>query len=145
MVTNKTLELGRQFQDTILFDLNKRGISFSNYTSKKFQYEVGENTAGIEIKHDMQFRKTGNLFIEYKTKAINGEWIKSGINRNDNTWLFLIGDEKKYWIFGKKSLSRILQGQLEIGIRDVQTRDSCGFLLPLNLANLYAEKVIENG
>ena len=100
MISEATLEKGRIFQDYILFDLNKRGISFSNYTSKKFQYKVGENTAGIEIKHDMMFRKTNNLFIEIKTKCRNGSWLKSGIYRNDNTWLFLIGDKLKYWIFG---------------------------------------------
>ena len=33
MISEATLEKGRIFQDYILFDLNKRGISFSNYTS----------------------------------------------------------------------------------------------------------------
>tara|TARA_R110000787_G_scaffold171757_1_gene284438 strand:+ start:317 stop:748 length:432 start_codon:yes stop_codon:yes gene_type:complete len=141
MINSRTLELGRQFQDTILFDLNKRGISFSNYTSKKFQYEVGENTAGIEIKHDMQFRTTGNLFIEIETKTKNNNWIKSGIFRDDNSWLFLIGDEKKYWIFGKKSLQRILT---DSNLNPVLTSDSKGYLLPIKQADIFSERVIEN-
>tara|TARA_R110002020_G_scaffold406109_1_gene616140 strand:+ start:161 stop:592 length:432 start_codon:yes stop_codon:yes gene_type:complete len=141
MINPNTLELGRQFQDTILFDLNKRGISFSNYTSKKFQYEVGENTAGIEIKHDMKFRITGNLFIEIATKTRNNDWIKSGIFRDDNSWLFLIGDQKKYWIFGKKSLQRVLNFS---NFKSILTTDSKGYLLPVKDADNFAEKVIEN-
>ena len=143
MISEATLEKGRIFQDYILFDLNKRGISFSNYTSKKFQYKVGENTAGIEIKHDMMFRKTNNLFIEIKTKCRNGSWLKSGIYRNDNTWLFLIGDKLKYWIFGKQSLKRILSQDGKYKL--VQTKDSAGYLLPVQDASIYAEKVIING
>ena len=139
---SETLEIGRQFQDFILLDMNKQGISFTNYTSKKYQYSVGENTAGVEIKHDMKFRQTGNLFIEVETKAKNGEWYKSGIYNNDNTWLFLIGDENTNWVFGKRCLQRVLK---KSEFRVVTTPDSRGYLLPVKYANTLAEKVGGNG
>lgn len=146
MINSHTLEIGRQFQDFILYDLGRKGISFMNYTSKKYQFKVGENTAGIEIKHDMLFRKTNNLFIESQTKTKYGQWFNSGINNNDNSWLFLIGDEKKYWIFGKKSL-KLLLNKSEYNFREIvnSTGDSKGYLLPVNIADEYAEKVCNNG
>ena len=54
-----------------------------------------------EIKRDGKFRETGNLYIETAEKSHPDkyEFIPSGIMRQDNSWLFVIGDEKTIYIF----------------------------------------------
>lgn len=89
------LEKGLEYQDFITdMLLSEIGISLSTYSSKKYQYSVGENKQGIEIKFDDRYKETGNLYIEIKEKsnAINANYVDSGIYRSDNTWLYVIGD-----------------------------------------------------
>jgi len=124
------LQQGLYFQDYIMELLYKNGIPLISYSSKEYQNMIGENKAGIEIKNDMNFRKTGNLYIETaeKSKAENEYFVKSGIYRNDNTWLYLIGDKETVFVLSKKQL-QILHGKNKY--RNVKTATSRGFLLPI--------------
>ena len=49
---------------------------------------------------------TNQLSIEIaeKTKAENSSWVASGIYRNDNSWLYIQGNPKEFFIFAKKDL-----------------------------------------
>ena len=101
------LEKGLQFQDFITDILIKElGISLSTYSSQKYQNLKGENKQGFEIKFDDKYKDTGNVYIEVaeKSNPLNENFISSGIYRNDNTWLYLIGDYKEIFIFSKKHL-----------------------------------------
>lgn len=124
------LQQGLYFQDYVVELLYKNGIPLISYSSKEYQNMIGENKAGIEIKNDMNFRKTGNLYIETaeKSKAENQCFVKSGIYRNDNTWLYLIGDKETVFVLSKKQL-QILHKKNKY--REVEIATSRGFLLPV--------------
>lgn len=136
------LKDGIEFQDFAGDVLYSHGIPVISYGSKKYQIEKGENKIGIEIKYDKKFRDTGNLYIELKEKSNpnNNNYIESGINRDDNTWLYVIGDYKTLFMFGKKMLYF-----LSFKYRKVEnnTKTSIGFLLPIEEAKKYCEKIID--
>ncbi len=105
-------EEGLEFQDFIAKLLIKElGIPVTSYSSKKYQWEFGENRQGIEIKLDRRIMETGNVSIEVaeKSKASNLNWIDSGIMRDDNTWLYVQGNYDIVLIFGKKILQLIYE------------------------------------
>jgi len=107
-----SFEVGNEFQDFVCIELAKQGIILQNINSKKFQFNVGENLQGFEIKYDARCTgdrgtiATNQLSIEIaeKTKADNTKFIPSGIYRNDNSWLYIQGNFKTFWIFSKKLL-----------------------------------------
>ena len=108
------LEKGLQFQDFITDILLKElGISLSTYSSQKYQNLKGENKQGFEIKFDDKYKDTGNVYIEVaeKSNPLNENFISSGIYRNDNTWLYLIGDYKEIFIFSKKHLKLMYESK----------------------------------
>lgn len=136
----KKLEEGLQFQDVVTRALYLRGIVVVGYASRKFQNECGENMLGAEIKRDGNFRRTGNLYIETAEKANpdNSQYIPSGILRDDNSWLYVIGDEKTVWVFAATYLQRLLSRYHE-----VTTPTSIGRLMPLDEADKYAIRKLE--
>jgi hypothetical protein len=105
------LEEGLRFQDFITDVLYDQGMIVVTYVSKE-RGRNAENKLGIEIKRDNLFRKTGNLYIETAEKSNPSKlfWTQSGIYRDDNSWLYAIGDEKTLWIFSKKYL-RLLENR----------------------------------
>ena len=126
------LKQGLYFQDYVCELLYQHGIPIISYSSKEYQNMIGENKAGIEIKNDTRFRETGNLFIEIseKTNSENENFIPSGIYRNDNTWLYLIGDKEKIFVLSKKQLIILHKtGKYKQRLSDQKT--SWGFLLPV--------------
>jgi len=138
---NEKLEQALIFQDFVMEKLHEQGITIMNYGSKKYQHEKGENLAGIEIKNDTKFTETGNLYIETEEKAnpLNKNYIKSGIYRNDNTWLYIIGDFDLFFIFGKNILILLHKSDK---YRPVTTPTSKGFLLPICESEKYCLKKI---
>ena len=135
----KKLEEGEQYQDFVTEKLYEIGLPIISYSSKKFQHEIGENKCGFEIKFDNNFRKTGNLYIEYSEKSdpCNENYILSGIYRKDNTWLYIIGDYQTIYILSKKQLQIVHKTPSIIKkFRIVETPTSKGILLPLE----YVEK-----
>lgn len=136
------LEDGLQFQDFVFDVLYEYGIPLISYSSKKYQVEKGENKAGIEIKYDKQFIKTGNFWIELyeKSHPSKKKWIASGILRDDNTWLYLIGNYDVFYIFPKKYL-KLISNQFHILVNKRKT--SKGFLLDIKRADTIAAKIIK--
>lgn len=137
---NKMLQVGLEFQDLVAKELYQRGIVVLGYSSQKYQYEVGENMLGAEIKRDGRFRDTGNLYFETAEKAHpdNAKFVPSGIHRKDNSWLFVIGDEETIYIFSIKYLSL-----LEERYKKVSGPTSKGFLMPIEDAEKYCIRKIE--
>lgn len=137
----KKLEEGLTYQDFVMEKLYEVGIPLISYSSKKYQVERGENKAGIEIKNDQRFRETGNFYIELAEKSWEGskKYVSSGIQRDDNTWLYVIGDYETIFIFGKRQLQCMANK-----FRQVQTPTSIGYLLPVDYAKQFlALKIIE--
>lgn len=136
----RKLQIGLEFQDTVTKALYQRGIVVVGFSSRRFQIEEGENMLGAEIKRDDKFRTTGQLYIETAEKSHpdNIEFIPSGIHRKDNSWLFVIGDEKTVYIF----LTKYLQ-MLEPRYEKKAIPTSKGFVMPIAEAEKYCIRRIE--
>lgn len=135
------LEAGLEYQDFIADQLRKADpcIILGAYSSRRWQNEHGESASGIEIKHDMKLKETGNLYIEVaeKSNASLREYTASGIMREDNTWLYLIGDFDQAFLFSKHQLKMVYADRNHWGARDIrerQTLTSIGFTYPVRSA-----------
>jgi len=133
------LREGLQYQDFIAEHLYQIGLPLFNYASKEYQCKHGENKLGVEIKYDKKMDETGNIYIEVAEKSHpnNPKYIDSGIKRNDNTWLYIIGNKKVAFVFTKRML--LLR---ENEYRHVETATSKGFLVPISDAEKYAAKIL---
>lgn len=140
-----SLEVGNEFQDFVCIQLAKQGIILQNINSKKFQYNVGENLQGFEIKFDSWCtgygKKTASnrLSIEVaeKTKVENRHFIDSGIFRNDNAWLYIHGTYDCFWIFSVKILRELYKsGRYQV--KEEPTIKT--FYLPVKHADRYCSR-----
>ena len=139
-----SLESGNSFQDKVsrmLFD--ESHIIIQYITSKNGQYNTGESEQGIEVKLDRRCTETGRLSIEIaeKSRASLPNWTPSGIYRNDNSWLYIHGNEETIWIFGHTIL-RLLHksGRYK---EDEAHGTIKKYYLPISDADRYALKKIE--
>jgi hypothetical protein len=134
------LEKGLMFQDFIADKLIESiGISLTSYSSIKNQKTKGENRQGFEIKFDNRFKDTGNIYIETaeKSNENNVSFVDSGIFRNDNSWLYLIGNYDEVYIFAKNILIHFFEINR---YKKVETKTSKGFLLPKECADKFCCK-----
>lgn len=146
---------GVEYQDWILKRLHEQGIILQPLSSKKGQLE-GENLLGLEIKYDRKMAGTGNIYIEVaeKSNPANEQYVPSGIYRQDNSWLFGIGDYTKFFIFTKRFLKKLhKEAQADqdrppterrypkVVMRE-PTGTSRGFTFSVEVANLWAAKVL---
>ncbi len=124
------LEESKEYQDFLTKELSKRGIHIQCFSSKKYQWEIGESLCGTEIKHDKRFSKTGNLFIETHEKAnpANPNYVPSGINR-DNILHWIQGDYGIAFMFSKRELARYIFSNVD-RLHFVVTDTSQAYLLP---------------
>lgn len=97
---------GVEFQDFVCARLARDNIILQNLQSRHWQYRIGENLQGFEIKLDSRCTETGQLSIEVaeKSRAANALWIPSGIMRDDNSWLYIQGNYEVLFVFAKKTL-----------------------------------------
>jgi len=103
------LEKGLAFQDFVCIELlRSRNILIQNIGSKRFQFEVGENLQGAEIKLDNRCTGTGRLSIEVAEKSSRDVlwWTPSGIMREDNSIIYVQGNYDCFWVFWKNWLRR---------------------------------------
>lgn len=142
-ITNLTLS--HRFEVYIESLFASRGIELGLYYGKDDQYNQGETKLGIEIKRDIKSKETGNLYIEYAERLNSyGEWVDSGIFKEDNTRYFLIGDIDKFWILDKLDLIDLYHeisqsefNRLENGCRFVKAGrgTSLGYIIPKDVVN----------
>lgn len=131
------------YQDFVVDVMYQIGLAIVQYTSRAYQYGVGESRTGVEIKHDEKFSQTGNLWIEIaeKAKPRAGNYVRSGIYRDDNSWLYLIGDYDTIFCFSKVFLQQI-HASGRYRIQENKTRTSQGFCLPGTDAQKYAALIV---
>lgn len=138
------LEGSKLFQDFVVDTAwSLLGLAIVQYSSRSYQQTVGESRTGVEIKFDEKFSSTGNLWIEVGEKARPrpGDYAVSGIYRDDNTWLYCIGNYDVMFFFAKT----MLQGLHRSGkfrMLENHTKTSQGFLLKGELAEKYAAVVL---
>ncbi len=134
---------GMEFQDFVCERLARHHVILQNIASRKFQFEVGENLQGFEIKLDRRCLDTGRLSVEVaeKTAADNPVWVPSGIMRDDNSWLYIQGNYQIIFIFAKKLLRDYLRK------KNPKIDESRGtvrkFYMELPVARHLAARVIE--
>lgn len=143
---------GLEFQDFVA-DLLIRELGFplTSYCSQKYQWKHGENRQGVEIKLDTRCAgptATGNISFEVaeKRKASVTGWTKSGILREDNTWLYVQGNYHRVFVFGKEIL-RLLYAKRYVDKVRVVNGTLKAFLVPIPEAERIALKIfdLENG
>jgi hypothetical protein len=140
IINKEMLQKGLEYQDFVTDVLiNELGIALSSYGSTKYQYTKGENKQGFEIKFDDKYKDTGNIYIEIaeKSNAVNLNFVNSGIFRNDNTWLYLIGNYNEIFIFSKKHLILMYKSKK---YKEVETATSKGILIDKIEAEKYCIK-----
>ena len=105
---NDKLFQGNWYEDYVYVKLEEKlKIKIEGCDTKRKQQNIGENHLGWEIKFDDNYKTTGNLFIEYceKKDKDQTEWMRSGVLKTyDNSWLYLIGNEKVLYFFTFKDL-----------------------------------------
>ena len=139
----KNLQASFEFENFLeKYFKENHNIDLEPFITQEGQYLEGENKAGIEIKNDMMYKKTNNLYIEYaeKSKASNSQYVKSGIWKEDKSRYFLIGDYDNFWVFEKSRLIKILEEEQELrkkglpskrGVRFITKDTSLGFIFPI--------------
>ena len=136
------------FVDTLF---RQHGFDIGLYYGRKQQYS-GETQAGIEIKLDKRLKETKNVYIEYQERLRKeGNWVNSGILKEDNTKFILIGDIDKYYILSKKKLLEyynrlIVNEEIIPGIRCVAEKEhgtSKGYIMSEEIAILENKTVTE--
>lgn len=119
------------YQDFITIQLLKQlGWSLNQLASKRYNIDVGESIAGIEVKNDKRMTDTGNLYIETHERHHGEEFVPSGIDREDNTLFWCIGDFDVAYIILKKQLKFLCDNHERFGFRKVETETSKGILIP---------------
>lgn len=150
---------GMEYQDFVSVVLERYGIVIRNFSSRKSQFQAGENPEGYEIKYDDYAcackqrhytndlcRKPGRISIEVAEKTRNDEclrWTRSGILRNDNSSRYVQGNYTVIFIFKLEVLveyyenRRNRQGFIKEKLGTIKT-----FYLPNEDAWNLAEEVI---
>lgn len=107
------LTSSHQFELFISSKFKEKGYDIGMYYSRDGQYS-GENQAGVEIKNDKKMHETGNVYIEYMERmSSDGEWVQSGILKDDNTRLWAIGTEDDYILIKKSDLIYLFNHLIE--------------------------------
>ncbi len=76
-------------------------VNIGLYYGKEQQYH-GETAVGIEIKLDKRSAETGNYYIEYQERMrAGGQWVDSGILKDDDTEFYLLGTIDKFVILDR--------------------------------------------
>lgn len=138
-----TRAAGQLYQDFVVEQFYKLGIPLVQYISTAYQYDVGENHGGVEIKLDDRLAETGNLWIEGEEKSNpnNTSFVPSGIFREDNSWLYAIGNYETIFIFQKNFLQMMYQHP-RWPVFVSGTKTSKGILLSPSDQDKYAGKIL---
>ncbi|KKM76086.1 hypothetical protein LCGC14_1383680 [marine sediment metagenome] len=128
---------GQQYENFVMsrwpdvYPNRKLTIRESKYAQLK-----GETEEGIEIKYDGRMEETGRVYIEMqeKTHIDNEKYVESGIYRNDNSKLFLIGNMTQWFLFSKEKLVWLDRLDPPFLYRPKPTGTSIGFCIPVENA-----------
>jgi hypothetical protein len=148
MSYNDKLGDGRLFQDFVMDILaHEYAIIIQNYGSMRYQFDIGENIQGWEIKLDRRITDTKRLSIEIaeKTRGTDRNWIPSGIYRPDNGWLYIQGNYDHLWVFMKHILVLVHQGTItlpELHIVEDATPTIRKFYIPLRFADILGKRIV---
>ena len=102
-----SIQDGLEFQDVVMETLAQYGVIIQNYSSRKYQFEHGENRQGWEIKRDNWCTKSGRLSIEIAERtAVDKPWVDSGIYSGKH-WVYIQGNKACFWLFFTSFLQKL--------------------------------------
>ena len=134
---------GKEYENFVRKVLKeKMNLSVDVYKNIQDQYNIGESEQGFEIKYDKRYKETNNIYIEVaeKTNKNNLNFIDSGIYRNDNSWILLIGNFDVIYFFGINTLRLLYETDR---FKEVKTETSKAFLLyPEDIKKYKLKKII---
>jgi len=134
---------GKEYENFVRKVLKeKMNLSVDVYKNIQDQYNIGESEQGFEIKYDKRYKETNNIYIEVaaKTNKNNLNFIDSGIYRNDNSWILLIGNFDVIYFFGINTLRLLYETDR---FKKVNTETSKAFLLyPEDIEKYKLKKII---
>lgn len=106
---------GLEFQDFVCEQCaRQRGFVIQNLQSRKYQFNVGENIQGAEIKLDRECTKWHRLSLEVAEKSSadpTRPWVDSGVLRPDNSWFYIQGNYEILFVFSRQWLRNYLQAK----------------------------------
>jgi hypothetical protein len=126
------LEQGKEFE-AFVFDtmLHERRLVVGGYMSRHYQVLHGESATGVEVKMDMEFRNTGNLFIETMERpSVLDTYKPAGIYHESDPWLMVIGDFSSFWVFATQTLRNYHGTGVCVEVEN-RSETGKGFLLPV--------------
>ena len=130
----RNLERGLNYQYWVkqMFPKVYKNRSITYYEGKQNQLK-GESLEGIEVKLDEVSHSTGRVYIEVaeKSNSNNATYVPSGIYREDNTKLYLVGNYSIWFIFSKRHLRWLdkLDPPFILRVNPIPT--SKGFCIPI--------------
>lgn len=134
---------GKNFEKFVYDVLKDMGlVVVKPHLTKEMQLK-GENSIGWEIKYDERMVETNNVYIEVAEKSDpkNNSYVKSGIYRDDNSWLWLIGDYSEIYIIQKNLLKMLVETGKYRKVEN-NRKSSIGYLIPKETMRKYAGKII---
>lgn len=126
------LEESKEYQDFLTRELSKQGIHIQCFSSRKYQWEIGESNNRIEIKYDREYATYGNLYIETHEKSDpkNLNYVLSGINR-DGVLHWIQGDYGIAFMFSRKGLCKYIdENKHRLRHKENSFKTSWGYILP---------------
>lgn len=144
-IYNPRLVKGQKYQGFVAQLLLKlKNIVLTNLQSKYYQGTVGENMQGFEIKFDNKMADTGNVFIEIQQRySSDEEYWDSSLKRDDNAWMYCIGNYNVVFFFTKKILRKYLK-EVNPAIKENSEKTGKGFLLTREQCLEMSEFYLEN-
>lgn len=133
-----SVEEGLEFEDFAREQIIRKGIVVHVNRSARAQFAQGDAAQGVEFKRDNRCTDTGRLSIEYEERVNTSRmWVKAGVLRDDDVWLYVQGNEKRFWAFSKKMLAHMHRlsssGDLPLESGEIATLRK--FYVPIKLAD----------
>ena len=142
-IYKENLLVGKKYENFVCKVLKgKINLSIDIYENVQDQYNIGESQQGFEIKYDKRHKETNNIYIEVaeKSNKNNFNFINSGIYRDDNSWILLIGNYNVIYFFGINTLRLLYETDR---FKKVNTETSKAFLLyPKDIEKYKLKKII---
>lgn len=153
-------KLGLEFQDFLsshlpcLNVLNNVGIQKLTFYNRQSEQHFGETKEGVEVKLNSKCGKKGwkknpNLIlgvwieIAEKSDSKNTYWIPSGIDKDDNTKYYIMGNQDLYFFFERSVLQECRKQKLN-KIRTIDNGTSQGFALSISESYNYCFAYVKN-
>jgi hypothetical protein len=134
-----------KYESFICERLHERGIILQPILGRPPAHRCG-NLLGLDIIYDPLMGKRGGVYIETRVQEIPPlPFLFKATLFRDGAWLYGIGDYELFYIFGKKTLQRVILGKDKYfpgrgRLKPLETETGAGFIMPFEQADALAER-----